>query len=80
MVSPLVALAHLPRVVVDEPAARVLGHGQRMAWAALCGGSELDGPVCALVERQGELVLVAIVAQDEAAGVKILRGFRGSPT
>jgi tRNA pseudouridine55 synthase len=75
MVSPLVALAHLPRVIVDEQEARVLGHGQRMAWASFSRGRQLDGPVCAVVEREEGLALVAIVAQDDDVGVRILRGF-----
>jgi tRNA pseudouridine55 synthase len=74
--SLLDALAHLPRVLVDQEQALVLERGQRLAWDALCRGRQLDGPVCAVVERDGGLALVAIVAQDDKAEVKILRGFR----
>ena len=76
LMSPLAALAHLPRVIVDEPEARVLGHGQRMAWATFSRGQTLEGPVCAVAERDGGLALVAIVTRDDEEGVRILRGFR----
>jgi tRNA pseudouridine55 synthase len=75
MLSPLAALAHLPRVIVDEKEARVLQHGQRMGWASFSGGRQLAGPVCAVVEREGGFALVAIVVADDKADVKILRGF-----
>jgi tRNA pseudouridine55 synthase len=72
--TPLAALAHLPRVMVDEKQALVLRHGQRMAWEELCQGQQLDGPVCAAIEGAEGPVLVAVVAR-EGEGVRILRGF-----
>jgi tRNA pseudouridine55 synthase len=76
VLSPLAALAHLPRVMVDEKQALVLQRGQRMAWAALGKAMEIEGPVCAAIEGTGGPVLVAVVARD-GEGVRILRGFRG---
>jgi tRNA pseudouridine55 synthase len=76
MVSPLEALGHLPRAIVDENEALVLERGQRMEWGTLCRGRDLSGPLCAVREGPVGLVLVAIVARDAEGGVKILRGFR----
>jgi tRNA pseudouridine55 synthase len=77
VLSPLEALAHLPRVMVDEKQALVLRRGQRMAWAELSQGRESGGPVCAAIEGAGGPVLVAVVARDGEGGVRILRGFGG---
>jgi tRNA pseudouridine55 synthase len=75
MLSLLEALAHLPKVNVDEAQALVLARGQRMAWSELSGGRELVGPVCAVLDGEGGPSLVAMVAQSPEGGVKILRGF-----
>jgi tRNA pseudouridine55 synthase len=75
MLSVLEALAHLPRVTVDERQALVLERGQRMAWAAVAGERDLTGPVCAVIDGPSGLSLVAIIAADGEGGVKILRGF-----
>ena len=75
MLSPLEALAHLPKATVDASQALVLERGQRMAWESLCGGRELVGPVCAVLDGAAGPSLVAIVAPDAEGGVKILRGF-----
>jgi tRNA pseudouridine55 synthase len=76
LLSPLEALAHLPRVVVDEQQARMLRQGKRMDWQALSQGRDLVGPVCAVLEASTGAVLVAIVASGPEGGVQILRGFR----
>jgi hypothetical protein len=55
----------------------VLRRGQRMAWAEVCQGRQIDGPVCAAMKDLDGPVLVAVVARDGQGGVKILRGFRG---
>ncbi len=73
--SMLEALAHLPRVLVDETQALVLARGQRMEWAALDGGRSLAGPVCAVLNAESAPSLVAVVAEDPDGTVKILRGF-----
>ena len=78
MLSALDALAHLPRVTVDASQALVLERGQPMAWDALSRGRDLSGPVCAVLDGPAGWSLVAIVAEDGAGGVKILRGFRRS--
>jgi tRNA pseudouridine55 synthase len=75
--SLLEALAHLPTADVDEAQALVLARGQRMDWAVLSGGRELDGPVCAVQSTEGGPLLVAVVTQNPDGSVKILRGFRG---
>jgi hypothetical protein len=71
----LEALAHLPRVLVDEVQALVLARGQRMEWAALCGGRDLAGAVCAVLNAESGPALVAVVAENPDGTVKILRGF-----
>jgi tRNA pseudouridine55 synthase len=76
MLSLLEALAHLPRVSVDEAQAVVLERGQRMEWQAFCQGRELVGPVCAILGGQDAPSLVAVVAQNSDGTLKILRGFR----
>ena len=73
--SMLEALAHLPRVLVDEVQALVLARGQRMEWAALCGGRDLAGAVCAVLNAESGPALVAVVAENPDGTVKILRGF-----
>jgi tRNA pseudouridine55 synthase len=73
----LEALAHLPTASVDESQALALARGQRMDWAALSGGRDLAGPVCAVLSGEGGPALVAVVAQGPDGAVKILRGFRG---
>jgi tRNA pseudouridine55 synthase len=74
--SMLEALAHLPRVLVDEAQSLVLARGQRMEWAVLDGGRGLSGPVCAVLNAESGPSLVAVVAEDPDGTVKILRGFR----
>jgi tRNA pseudouridine55 synthase len=49
--TPLAALAHLPRVMVDAKQALVLRRGQRMAWEEICQGRSFDGPACAAIEE-----------------------------
>lgn len=78
MLTLLEALVHLAAVTVDEVQALVLARGQRMEWAALSGGRELAGPVCAVVSGESGPSLVAVVEQDADGTVKILRGFRRS--
>ncbi|HEX7500833.1 MAG TPA: tRNA pseudouridine(55) synthase TruB [Polyangia bacterium] len=73
--SMLEALAHLPRVLVDEAQARVLARGQRMEWAALSEGRDLAGAVCAVLNAESGPALVAVVAENPDGTVKILRGF-----
>jgi tRNA pseudouridine55 synthase len=70
--SVLEALAHLPRVEVDESQAVVLRHGKQMEWVAFTGGRELAGPVCAVLAGR----LVAMVERAADGNLKILRGFR----
>ena len=77
MLSLLEALAHLPRVVVDEARALVLARGQRLSWGEL-GGPDASGPVCAVRDGQEGGALVAVVARNAAGDVEILRGFRGA--
>jgi hypothetical protein len=77
LLSELDALAHLPRLVVDDAQALVLQRGQPLAWAALAAGSAADGPACAVRQGAAGQVLVAIVARDGQDGVQILRGFHG---
>jgi tRNA pseudouridine55 synthase len=74
--APLDALAHLPKVTVNEGQARALEQGQRLAWEALGAGRDLAGPVCAVLDGAGGPSLVAIVAQGGEGAVQILRGFR----
>ena len=76
LLSLLDALAHLPRVTVEDSQAQALEHGQPMAWHALSAGRDLGGPVCAVIEGVAGPSLVAIVVGNEEGGVKILRGFR----
>ena len=73
--SMLEALAHLPSVLVDEAQALVLARGQRMEWAALDGGRNLAGAVCAVLNAESGPSLVAVVAANPDGTVKILRGF-----
>jgi tRNA pseudouridine55 synthase len=75
LLSLLEALAHLPKVIVDETQAFVLVRGQRMDWASLCRGRDLSGPVCAVLEGESGPSLVAMVTQGLEGSVKILRGF-----
>jgi tRNA pseudouridine 55 synthase len=75
MLSLLEALAHLPRVDVDESQALVLARGQRMEWVVLSGGRALAGPACAVLNGQGGPSLIAVVEQNPDGTVKILRGF-----
>jgi tRNA pseudouridine55 synthase len=75
MLTLLEALVHLPAVTVDDVQALVLARGQRMEWAALSGGRDLAGPVCAVVSAESGPSLVAVVEQDVDGTVKILRGF-----
>jgi tRNA pseudouridine55 synthase len=77
--SPLDALAHLPRVTVDEAQALALSRGQRLTWDALLQGADATGPVCAVRERGGGAELVAMIARDGDGFAKILRGFHGQP-
>ena len=75
MLSPLEALAHLPKATVDASQALVLERGQRMAWETISQGRGLTGPVCAILDSVAGPSLVAIVTHDGEGGVKILRGF-----
>jgi tRNA pseudouridine55 synthase len=79
VLTPLEALAHLPRVQVDEQRALMLRQGKQMDWQALSQGRDLVGPTCAVLEGEGGASLVAIVAATPEGGVKILRGFRSLP-
>ena len=74
--TPLEALAHLPRLTVDPAQAHVLERGQRMAWSDLSRGNTVAGPACAVLEREGTPSLVAVVTENPDGGVKIVRGFR----
>jgi tRNA pseudouridine55 synthase len=76
MLSLLEALAHLPRITVNEDQALVLARGQRMEWEAFGQDRECAGPVCAVVSGEGGPSLVAVVAKGSDGMVKILRGFR----
>lgn len=76
VLSLLEAVAHLPRVNVEEAQALILERGQRMAWSAFSRGRELAGPVCAVLDGPEGPALVAIVAQGDDGNLKILRGFR----
>jgi len=76
MLSLLEALAHLPRVTVDEAQALVLERGQAMTWQAFTAGRDLSGPVCAVRGGTAGPSLVAMVTQHPVGCVKILRGFR----
>jgi tRNA pseudouridine55 synthase len=74
--TPLEALAHLPRLSVDSAQALVLERGQRMAWVDLSHGNTIAGPACAVLEIDGTPALVAVVAENPDGNVKIVRGFR----
>ena len=74
--TPLEALAHLPRLAVDSAQALVLERGQRMAWSDLSRGNTIAGPACAVLESDGPPSLVAVVAENADGNVKIVRGFR----
>jgi tRNA pseudouridine55 synthase len=74
--TPLEALAHLPRLSVDSAQALVLARGQRMAWSELSRGTTVVGPACAVLEIEGQPSLVAVVTENPDGGVKIVRGFR----
>lgn len=73
--TPLEALAQLPRLSVDPAQALVLRRGQRMAWSDLVRGAAIAGPACAVLDEAGGPTLVAIVREGDQGGVKILRGF-----
>ncbi len=77
--SLLEALAHLPRVKVDEAQALVLVRGQRMNWEVLDGGLDLNGPACAVLDGEAGPSLIAVVARNPDGTVKILRGFQPTP-
>jgi tRNA pseudouridine55 synthase len=69
------ALRDLPQHGVDEPTARDLRSGKRVAWAAVTGGST-DPRVC-LLDPNGDLIAVAEPRPDGL--VKTLRVFGASP-
>lgn len=78
LLSSLQALAHLPRVDVDEATAHALARGQRLDWRRLARGQALASPACAVRATPAGPSLVAVIAEQGDGTVKIMRGF-GAP-
>jgi len=72
--TPLDALAHLPRIVVDEEQQLALVRGQNRRFAELFGQPLPEGPVVAVAGSPP--MIVAILERDAEGGVVIRRGFQ----